>query len=375
MLVLLDASGYVDMRNGAAQRTLHMMPRVVAELGHEATFLILCHPNLLELFTARFSTCEVVPWELGIEGGVRRIRRHNRSVRSLCRLRNVSLVLQELRPLAVPIKTIATIHDARFLHRDLGVGFCKHWGLRLTLPQQLRRARSVVVPSHEIRLEITERLGLSEASVNVIPNGVDVDSFGATSAHVARLAALGLGNRPYVLFVGHREPRKNIPLLFRIIAQLKSEGHDHRLVLAGRRVEGFDEPERLRREWRLDQDVVFLEDLVCEDLPALYAGADVFLFPSLYEGFGLPLLEAMASGCPVVAAETPVHSEVAPGRALGDCSDSSSWMPEILRLIHDDDHRAAVVEEGRLRAAEMNWDAPARQLADLIRREAVADAS
>jgi glycosyltransferase involved in cell wall biosynthesis len=365
MLVLLDASGYRDTRNGAANRTLHLMPRVMARLQGDHDLLILCHPDLRSVFTARFPSAEIQPWEWGVEGGVRRIRNHSRALKRLCQQRDVGLVMQELRPYSVPEKTIATVHDVRFLRRDLHVGFCKRWGLRLTLPQQLRRARAIVVPSETVKRELVHGLGIDDASVHVIPNGVDAERFAPGVSPNATL-----GSAPFFLTVGHREFRKNLTLLIRVMGRLQDEGYPHRLVVVGRRIPNYDAPERLMSELNLDDRVVFRDDETDAGLADLYRGATAFLFPSLYEGFGIPLIEAMAAGCPVVATRTPIFEELAASRAIGGLHDPDTWLPEIRRIIGDGKYRAGLVAAGLQCAARFNWDAPADQLAALIREAA-----
>lgn len=373
MDILVDASGFRDIRNGVAVRTLRLMERVVPALADGHRFQFLVHPDVQSVLQDTFTGAEITPWPHGVESALRRIRGHNRKVRRLCRDRGVGLICQELRPFSLPENSLVTIHDTRFLRRDLGVSLIKRWGLRWTLPGQLRRARGVLVPTHAVRDELVSRFSLDEDSVNVISNGVDQKAFAASANHGSRRALLGIADRPYFLFVGHREKRKNIPLILRLLVLLKERGCPHRLIVAGRVVPGFEEPERLTHQLGLQKDVLFLDSVGTDDLPALYRGASVFLFPSLHEGFGLPLLEAMASDCPVVCTKLKVHEEVAPGSAVGDEHDESTWVEPVLRLLTDDTWREQVVAEGKRHVETMGWAKSAQQLGELIEQLASQD--
>lgn len=168
-------------------------------------------------------------------------------------------------------------------------------------------------------------------------------------------------DRPYVLSVGTVEPRKNLARLveaFRIVVERRLFDGD--LALAGAPGWGPPLPEapRLRRLGRVDD----------ADLPALYAGAAAFAYPSLYEGFGIPVLEAMASGAVVVTSRGTACEEVAGGGAiLVEPTDVESIADGLGRALLDDDLRAECRRRGRARAAEFSWPAAARRLLALYR--------
>jgi len=175
---------------------------------------------------------------------------------------------------------------------------------------------------------------------------------------------------PYILFVGNLEPRKNLVRLIEAFGRLKARHTlPHQLIVAGKRGwlyrSIFEAVERLG----LRDDVIFTGYVPAEDLPALYAMADLFAFPSLYEGFGLPVLEAMACGTPVLTARTGSLPEVA-GEAAWyvDPLDVEALADGMARILTDPGTRADLVDRGLLQAKRFTWAKTAAATLDIYRR-------
>jgi glycosyltransferase involved in cell wall biosynthesis len=192
--------------------------------------------------------------------------------------------------------------------------------------------------------------------LHVVPNAIDPAPFRNAAAPRTGLKRHRLTERPFVLAVGHREPRKNLPTLIRAVPLWRDHGLPHGLVIVGRKVRGFDEPEHLVRTLGLQRDVLFAEDITAEELPAIYRAAAVFCFLSFYEGFGIPLLEAAAAGTPIVAANTDVFREVIGDRACVDPEIQGEVASEIIRLIEDEGRRGASVADAKADVAARGWD-------------------
>jgi glycosyltransferase involved in cell wall biosynthesis len=167
---------------------------------------------------------------------------------------------------------------------------------------------------------------------------------------------LGTGER-FILFVGRHEPKKNLVRLVESFHRLKTaERLPHRLVLAGGEGWGCAGLERRIRELGLEGDVVRPGFVPAEDLVRLYNMAELFVFPSLYEGFGLPPLEAMACGTPVVCGNRGALPEVAGGAALCvDPEDTAAIADAMSRALRDGPARERLVAAGLARAAEFTW--------------------
>lgn len=239
--------------------------------------------------------------------------------------------------------SLLTVHDATpWLHRDaLSPGMRLYH--RPLFPQALRRAAAVLTVSEAARRDLAGATGVPAARIHVTPNGVDPRFFQSR-------AGAAPGERPYLLAVGTLEPRKDLPVLLDALRLLRRDGRDLRLVLAGRPGWGGAlDPGDLRPQVRLAGPVADAE------LAALYAGAACYVLPSRYEGFGLPLLEAMASGTPAVASDIPALRELG-GDAVryAPPGDPAAFARAIASAL-DEPASEALAGAARKRARRFTW--------------------
>ena len=258
-----------------------------------------------------------------------------------------------LAPVAFP-RSVVVLHDAAVLrHPGWYSGAYAAWQRRL-LPALARRALRVITVSEFSRGELRELLELEE--VSVVPGGVD-PAFSPDADAARARAALGLA-RPYVLCVASHTARKNLGALVPAARALAREGTDV-VVAGGHRPQFAAEPglETLRLLGHVSDPL----------LPGLYAGAAAFALPSAYEGFGLPVLEAMASGTPVVASDAAALPETCGGAAVLVPPDGEAVRDALLALLGDAGERERLRAAGRARAAAFSWDATARGVDAVVR--------
>jgi glycosyltransferase involved in cell wall biosynthesis len=245
---------------------------------------------------------------------------------------------------------VLTVHDlAALRHPETLSSWNRHYTTRL-LPAMARAADRVTTPSTDTAADVQRLLGVPGGRIRVVPNGVDARFFGA--ARPTPTPA------PYVLFVGTPEPRKNLVRLAAAVAALRATGRPERLVVAGSA--GWGLPSTT-----FGPHVELLGRVTDDELHALYAGAACLAIPSLHEGFGLPAVEAMASGCPVVAARRGALPEVCGGAAvLVDPLDVESITTGLEQALEERDPLVAL---GRARARELTWEAAATRLVEVYR--------
>ena len=285
-------------------------------------------------------------------------------------LRDVDLV--HAPSLAVPgtrrVPLVVTVHDAapilfpdafssrgRTFHRN---GFAA----------VASRAAAVVAPSAAAADEIAASTKISRGRITVIHHGVDQDQLDDDAA-AEMVDALGLGDAPYVLWVGSLEPRKNVPVLVDAFTRLVAPRDlPHRLVLVG--PNGWlGVAEQVRSGAAALGDRVRLTGPMTQaHLAALYRRASLFAFPSLHEGFGMPVIEAMAQGTAVVASDLPVLREVAGDAArFVEASSAEAWADAMGALLRDDAARAALGAAGREWVRRYTWARSAQAHLDVYR--------
>ena len=265
-------------------------------------------------------------------------------------------------------RTVLTVHDLTF-ERDPGSAAPTLLRfLQRVVPASARRASHVVADSHATARDLTELYGVPSSRITVIHSGVDArfrpyaDSAEAVDESAALRAKYGLGSAPFVLTVGTLQRRKNHLGLVRAFARLAART-DLDLVISGGKGWLYDEVLAEVRTLGLERRVRFTGFTAEQDLPALYRAARVFAFPSFYEGFGLPLLEAMASGVPVVSSDASSLPEVAGDVALlVNPRDDDAIAAALQRALDDGPWRAAAIVRGIARAKEFTWERAGRQL-------------
>lgn len=272
-----------------------------------------------------------------------------------------------LAPLSSPCPYVVTIHDMTLYITPRFHSFKKLVLDRTLLPHVARRAAGIVTVSNSAREDIVRHLRVPRDKVRVVMNAVSPTFRPVTDP--ARLSAVlhryGI-DVPYILFVGTIEPRKNIARLVQAFARLKRAGFPHKLVLVGQPGWHFQPIYAEIEQQGVTRDVILTGYVPLEDLPVLYSGAECMAFPSLYEGFGLPVLEAMACGTPVVTSASSSLAEVAGDAALLVDPRSVEHITDALARVHDDPQLAGDLStRGLARAARFTWENAARATLDL----------
>ncbi|HLB12881.1 MAG TPA: glycosyltransferase family 1 protein [Dehalococcoidia bacterium] len=266
---------------------------------------------------------------------------------------------------------VITVHDLTFLVVPQYAEPKLARYLARALPHSIARASLVLADSEATRQDLLTLLEVPPEKVEVVYAGVDPSFKRVTD--ISRLGRVrekyGLEG-PFILNVGTLEPRKNLEGLVRAFALLRGEARlPHRLALAGGRGWLYQGLFGLVEELGLRELVSFLGYVAEEDLPALLSLAEAFVYPSFYEGFGLPPLEAMACGAPVVASTAPCLPEVLGEAALlVDPTDHQALASAVLRVLEDSQLRCTLLAKGTQQAAKYTWTAAAERALSLYRR-------
>ncbi|RLC69773.1 MAG: glycosyltransferase family 1 protein [Chloroflexi bacterium] len=274
-------------------------------------------------------------------------------------------------------RAVLTVHDLSFLRvPECFTGALRRY-LERVVPRSVRRADHVIADSHSTKRDLVELLGTPAGKVTVIHSGVE-----PRFRPIVDRAALGPVRQRYdlperfIISVGTLQPRKNFATLVEAFARLKSEtgnwkpgARSLKLVIAGGRGWLYEEIFARVEALGLQGDVLFPGFVADEDLPALYNLAEAFVLPSLYEGFGLPPLEAMACGTPVVTSNVSSLPEVVGDAGLMvEPADVESLAAAIERVLEDGGLRREMVQRGLARAKEFTWERAARRLLGVYTR-------
>lgn len=276
-----------------------------------------------------------------------------------------------------PAPSVLTVHDLAFFHFPDRI-FRSRWEARyeaFRLKWAVRHAARVCVDSEATKTDIVQMLGCAGDRISVILLGVPDVFLHTTAIAIAKIKhKYEIGECPYIMYTGGLDFRKNIPALIKAFAELVRTGDDHALVLVGeygsnRRY--YPDIDTMVTELGLTDRVMRLAGVTDREMKTLYTHADLFVFPSLFEGFGIPPLEAMACGTPVVCSSATSLPEVVGDAAeLFDPSSVSELTAAMRRVLTDQARANELRCLGKKRAQLFTWERTAEKMVEVFREVA-----
>ncbi len=369
-LIAFDCSSVPPNPAGAGMYTLNLI-QALARVDHDHRYVIYARAATMARLDGLPPSFEVV--DIGPKSRPARLFWEQTLLPLDLRRRGAALLHSphHTTPVAYcPCPRVLTVHDVAFFLLPDRYPLVRRIYFQLLTFLSARRARGVIVPSHSVEEEARGFLGLRPDRFFVTHEGVDAAFRPLDRAACSKLARERYGLPDgYLLSLGTREPGKNRGAILWALRYLLDHGLDLHLAIAGQAAWGADEENALVAQLGLRDRVHFTGYVAQDDLPALYNGAALFLFPSLHEGFGLPVLEAMACGTPVIASNVSALPEVAGDAALlVDPHDAHAIADSAAYLLTNPEEAERLRAAGLNRAARFTWDACAEATLDVYRR-------
>ena len=297
---------------------------------------------------------------------------------------SVPVVLKNLRPnvffspdgwlsLSSKVPTVQVVHDLNFIHmpEHLPPMWRKYYLKKF--PLFIQKAHHIIAVSEFTKRDLMEQLGVPEEKISVVYNDTAAGFHPAAGPNeVARVRDAYSNGKPYFLCVGLIHARKNIGGLMEAFAQVKAQtGTDAKLLIVGNKKWWSPELEKQYTEHPFGADIVFTGRLPDEALKEIYRGALALVFPSFFEGFGIPILEAFKSDIPVITSNTTALPEVGGDAALyGDPFKPATFAVHMMNLLTDDILRQTCIRRGRAQALKFSWDTGAQTVSQILHRYA-----
>lgn len=267
-------------------------------------------------------------------------------------------------------KTVTTIPDIAFEHYPEFFPAGQRAWLKVLVPESAKRADHIITVSEYSKRDLAQTYGIREEKITVTYEGAG-DEFmplGKEQAKEALARKYGIKG-DFILYLGRLQARKNLMRLVNAYAHTRKAGFSHKLVLAGKQDTLFQPVLARIRELRLENDILLPGYVAAADVPAFYNAAEVFAYPSVYEGFGLPIMEAMACGTPVITSRGSSLDEVAGDAAvLVDPLDELSIAQGLQRVLSDSELRKTLGQAGLKRSRQFSFENAARQTVGVYER-------
>jgi glycosyltransferase involved in cell wall biosynthesis len=269
-------------------------------------------------------------------------------------------------PLALACPGVVTVHDVGFMrYSDKHRGTNRRY-LTAISKASARRARRVIAVSHATAEDCVQLLGARKERVRVVHCGVSPDYFPRDEADVTRFRCAHGLDAPFLLCVGTLEPRKNLWNLLQAFNLARQQGLRHRLKVVGGTGWMYEDMLGRAKEQGLDEAVDFVGFAPAAEMPLWYQAADIFIYPSLLEGFGLPVAEAMASGVPVITSNVSSLPEVGGDAAFYvDPTSVENIAAGMISLAADKDRQKEMRAAGLERVKQFSWDIAARKTLEI----------
>jgi len=266
-------------------------------------------------------------------------------------------------PVSKRIKTITVIHDLAYEVYPQYTERRNLLRLKKLVPETVKLSNRIVAVSESTKKDIIKKFGVSADKIDVVYNAVDSKKYRPLKLTQQVRARYNLPEK-YFLYLGNIEPRKNVEGIIEAYSKLPVKiTNEYKLVLAGGMGWNKDTIMKAYNESPHKSSIIFTGYIEDKEIPSVYSAAEIFLFPSHYEGFGLPLLEAMSCGTPVITANNSSLKEVAGDAALYVDSKKTHQLTEtIIKILKDDELRIKLVKRGKERIKKFNWANSAEQM-------------
>ena len=276
-------------------------------------------------------------------------------------------------PWATPGRIVATIHDLKYIaHPEFFPHFeeSKRLAMHLMMAFTCRRSQLILCDSKWTAQDLHARIGVPKQKLRPVPLGVDERLFISSLPDALQELRQRMHlDQPFILFVGERRPHKNLIGLMKAFSLFRRMSNQpYQLVIAGKPYADYQEPETIAKQFGLSDSICFLDYVAEYDLPVLYQAAEAFISLSHYEGFGLPILEAMASGTPVVAANCTALPEVVGEAGMLVDPDNPDQAADALRqIVRGGAQREQMIALGSERARQYTWERTAQKTLEIYR--------
>jgi len=274
----------------------------------------------------------------------------------------------QLLPFSIPsyTRTVLTVHDFTFIKYPETMSLFTRWNLKWRGLSSIRRADILVAVSETTASDLREIVGKG-AEIRVVPNGIEPKAF--YPEVVSEKALPGMDRPDYFLTVGTIEPRKNLGVVMDAYEALfeRTAGNCPRWVVVFSNTWGSEPLLNRMREGRAAKGIIMKRNATGDELRRLYSNAIALLFPSLYEGFGLPLVEAMACGCPVIASDIPICREVCHEAAVFvDMSDGNNFISYLGEISTLEKRRSRLIKDGLKTSLIYDWKKSGQSLYSIL---------
>jgi glycosyltransferase involved in cell wall biosynthesis len=351
---------YEQQEGGVKVYTKRILPLLFAMGAQHRYLLIYQNPKLLGTYASHPNVEEVVatmpgtvPWD-------------QIAVPWIARKHRVDLIFNPkfTVPFLTKVKSVFVLHGSEWFVIPEHFRTYDQWYFKRFVPLYCRKAAAFIAVSNAVKADVVEHVGVPPQKVFAIHNGFDPAVFQPVrdTARLQEVRARYKLPEHFILWAGQIESRKNVARLLQAFARIKDRV-PHHLVMAGEQRWSTNTELSAMQELGIADRMCFPGWVNHGDLPAVYCLADLFAFPSLYEGFGIPLLEAMACGCPIVTANTCAPPEVTDGAAyLVDPLDVEDIAAGMHAVIVDRARRDEMVSHGIRRAKDFGWEKCAREI-------------